>query len=284
MPRLPPSWNPLHGRVFPVRGVIGAGVALLIAAMAVPWVAVGTGALAFEAPPPVQYHPALVMLPESDGRVLTICQTEVTQAQYRAVTGEDPSDCTYGCGDDLPVHDVSWYDAVDYLNRLSVLEGVAPCYEGTGEDVKWADPTCPGWRLPTDVEWEYAARAGTTTAWSFGDDKAMLDAYAWTENNSGGTAHEVGRLGANPWGLYDVYGNVWEWVWDRTDGGSDNDTPVVSLSASSGPASGSGRVLRGGSFAISAVYTRSSYRDGNNPTSSYWRGGFRCVRGAAPGP
>ena len=272
MPRLPHSWNPLHGRVFPVRGVIGAGVALLVAAMAVPWVAAG------------QYHPALVMLPESDGRVLTICQTEVTQAQYRAVTGESPSDCTYGCGDDHPVHNVSWYDAVDYLNRLSVLEGVAPCYVGTGEDVKWADPTCPGWRLPTEVEWEYAARAGTTTTWSFGDDEATLDAYAWTERNSGNVAHPVGTRGANPWGLYDVHGNVWEWVWDRADSGGENDTPVVRLSGSSGPASGQLRLLRGGAFADSSVVTRSSFRYGRNPPLTGMLSGFRCVRGADPSP
>ena len=213
-----------------------------------------------------------------------IAVTEVTQRQYREVTGQAPSDCDYGCGNDHPVQNLFWIDAARFLNTLSEKEGRTRCYTIDKYTVTWDDHRCSGYRLPTEAEWEYAARAGTTTAWSFGDDKAMLDAYAWTENNSGGTAHEVGRLGANPWGLYDVYGNVWEWVWDRTDGGSDNDTPVVSLSASSGPASGSGRVLRGGSFAISAVYTRSSYRDGNNPTSSYWRGGFRCVRGAAPGP
>ena len=112
----------------------------------------------------------------------------------------------------------------------------------------------------------------------------MLDTYAWTEGNSGNVAHPVGTRGANPWGLYDVHGNAWEWVWDRAHSGGENDTPVVRLSGSSGPTSGQLRLLRGGAFADSAVVTRSSYRLWLLPSDWYGLVGFRCVRGAAPGP
>jgi formylglycine-generating enzyme required for sulfatase activity len=118
---------------------------------------------------------------------------EVTQAQWHAVMGDNPSRFK---GDTLPVEQVSWEDAQKFIERLNAQEG------GTK------------YRLPTEVEWEYAARAGTTTAYSFGDNPRPLGEYAWFSENFGNTTHPVGQKQPNPWGLYDMHGNVWEWVQD----------------------------------------------------------------------
>jgi formylglycine-generating enzyme required for sulfatase activity len=206
-----------------------------------------------------------------------IAVTEVTQAQYRAVIGTNPSDCRGGCGDDLPVQAVSWNDAVAFLNALSEREGRAPCYKVEGRTVTWADPRCAGYRLPTEAEWEYAARAGTTTAWGFGADPRDLDRHAWTASNAEGRVHPVGALRVNAWGLADVHGNVWEWSWDWY-GAFGN----LSLSDPSGPDKGDSRVLRGGSFKYTPEDSRSANRSGNWPELRLRYYGFRCVRGVPP--
>ncbi|MBK9367163.1 MAG: formylglycine-generating enzyme family protein [Deltaproteobacteria bacterium] len=158
----------------------------------------------------------------------------------------------------MPVQSVSWYDAVAYLNKLTMLESVelvalgeAPlsaCYEGSGADVRWVSG-CTGYRLPTEAEWEYAARAGTTTSWSFGEDPAVAGEYAWFFGNAEGKVHAVGTKKANPWGLYDMHGNVWEWVWDAYD--SYKSGKVVN-------SVGTSRALRGGSFDFSIGSLRSA--------------------------
>ncbi len=187
----------------------------------------------------------------------------VTQKLYQEVMEQSPS---YFKGDSLPVETVSWFDAVRFCNKLSERVGLRPCYrvvepaprktegeEAQAEaqpDVEW-DQTANGYRLPTEAEWEYACRAGTETAYGFGDDPAQLGEYAWFEGNSESRTHEVGTKKANGWGLHDLHGNVWEWCWDWrgeyqvTD---DNDKSV-SLVCPVGPPSGDWRVLRGGSFA-----------------------------------
>ncbi len=110
---------------------------------------------------------------------------------------------------------VSWLDAVKFSNRLSEREGMAPFYEVDGEKVSVpADWNRPGYRLPTEAEWEYACRANTATRYSFGDDAASLGEFAWYNGNSGGTTHSVGEKRPNGFGLYDMHGNVWEWCWD----------------------------------------------------------------------
>ncbi len=212
-----------------------------------------------------------------------MCKTEVTQAQYEAVMGTNPSNCSWGCGDTLPVQTVSWFDAVAYLNRLTELESEARvaegeaslsvCYAGSGADVRWARG-CTGYRLPTEAEWEYAARAGTTTSWSFGEDPAVAGEYAWYHDNAVGKVHAVATKKANPWGLYDLHGNVWEWVWDGYD--SYKSGKVVN-------SVGTDRALRGGAFNYGAPrLLRSALRDGDPPEYRNWYVGFRCARG--PGP
>jgi formylglycine-generating enzyme required for sulfatase activity len=211
-----------------------------------------------------------------------MCKTEVSQAHYEAVMGTNPSDCDFGCADNLPVQNVSWFDAVAYLNTLTALEsearvaaGEAPlstCYEGSGPDVRWVSG-CTGYRLPTEAEWEYAARAGTTTSWSFGEDPAVAGDYAWYSGNAAGKVHTVGTKKANPWGLYDLHGNVWEWVWDGY---------ALYKSGKVVNSSGTPRALRGGAFYYSPWFLRSAVRLWLTPGDLSGYCGFRCARGRGP--
>lgn len=134
----------------------------------------------------------------------------VTQALYAAVTGATPS--TF-LGPEHPVEGVSWFDAVHCCNALSRLAGLASCYSFAADGSLLAfDPQADGYRLPTEAEWEYACRAGST-----GVRYGELDAIAWHKGNSGGSTQPVGRLQANAWGLHDLLGNVWEWCNDVYD-------------------------------------------------------------------
>lgn len=154
-----------------------------------------------------------------------LADTVCTQRQWEAVMGNNPSRFT---GDpQRPVEQVSWEDVQEFIKRMNTQEGGSK------------------YRLPTEAEWEYAARAGSTTAYSFGDDPRQLGVYAWFDENAGGTTHPVGRQKKpNPWGLYDMHGNVWEWVQDLYDSTS----------------GGSGRVIRGGSWQSGALFCRSTLR------------------------
>ncbi len=180
--------------------------------------------------------------------------TEVTQAQYEQVMGENPG---YFTGDPRrPVEQASWDDAQEFCRRLSQKEGKE-------------------YRLPTEAEWEYACRAGTTTRFSFGDDEARLGDYAWYDDNSGNSTHPVGQKRPNPWGLYDMHGNVWEWCADRYAedyyAESPPDDPV-------GPSSGLVRVLRGGSWNYGPNYARSADRSRYTPVLRFANDGFRAAR------
>jgi formylglycine-generating enzyme required for sulfatase activity len=181
--------------------------------------------------------------------------TEVTQAQYEAVMGTNPSAFK---GATNPVETVSWNDATEFCKRLS---------EKTRQAV----------RLPTEAEWEYACRAGTQTAFSFGDSDAALDDYAWWAKNSGGTTHPVGQKKPNAWGLYDMHGNVYEWCADWY-----GDYPQGSVTDPSGSATGAygARVLRGGSWLDDVAFRfRCASRIFNcGLTHRYISYGFRCVR------
>ncbi len=161
---------------------------------------------------------------------------EVTQAQWMAVMGNNPSKFK---GDNNPVEMVFWNDAQEFIKRLNAREGHTR------------------YRLPTEAEWEYAARAGTSTAYSFGDDKNKLSGYAWYDANSGDTTHPVGEKQPNPWGLHDVHGNVWEWVQDWYGKKYYANSPETDPK---GPKPGLGRVGRGGDWDDDAEACRSGFR------------------------
>ncbi len=175
---------------------------------------------------------------------------EVTQAQYKAVMGTNPSSFK---GDNKPVNYVSWHDAVAYCSKLMEKEKAARRL-----------PVGYEYRLPTEAEWEYACRAGTTTRFSYGDDPdySQLGGYAWYWSNETGSTHPVGRKKPNGWGLYDMHGNVWEWCQDwygKYPGGSVTDPqgPATLWSPSGDPS----RVSRGAGWEYGGTgYCRSASR------------------------
>jgi len=186
---------------------------------------------------------------------------EVTQEQWQAVMGTTPwKGLEYGVkeGDDYPAIYVDWQDAVEFCRQLSEKEGLE-------------------YRLPTESEWEYACRAGTTTGYSFGDDASQLGEYAWYREKKDRRswpqyAHTVGQKKPNPWGLYDMHGNVWEWCSDWH-----GDYPSESVTDPAGPSSGSSRVIRGGAWFSSAEQCRSAFRLRESPSIVGNSLGFRVA-------
>ena len=178
---------------------------------------------------------------------------EVSQAQWQAVMGSNPSNFK---GDSLPVENVSWKDAQLFCSRLG-----------------------DGYRLPTEAEWEYAARAGSKRNWSFGDEESKLGEYAWFSGNSGNQTHPVGQKKANGFGLFDMPGNVWEWCeddWhDNYDGAPADATAWKPFNSS---VRGANRVLRGGAYYRIAFLCRSVSRGFNSPDRRNGGLGFRLAR------
>lgn len=200
-------------------------------------------------------------------RDLLMMESEVTQGFYETIMGNNPSDFS---GRMRPVERVSWYDAVEFANALSALEDLEPCYVIDGEDVEWTNPDCIGWRLPTEAEWEYAARVGESYKYA---GSSSVESVAWYNENSARKTHGVCGKERNGYGLCDMSGNVLEWVWDWK--GSYNDSPSVDPQ---GPTSGSIRVVRGGGWDSLAQRVRVSYRSGHLPAVTYNIVGFRLVR------
>ena len=185
---------------------------------------------------------------------------EVTQEQYERVMGENPS---HFKGAKNPVERVSWEDAVEFCRKLSAL----PEEKAAGRV----------YRLPTEAEWGYACRAGTTTKYSFGDEESQLSDYAWYRENSDRRTHPVGQKKPNAWGLYDMHGNVWEWCQDRY-----GEYPSGSVTNPTGPSEGSIRVYRGGGWFDFARYCQSGIRIRSNPRNRYRNFGFRVAQVPLP--
>jgi formylglycine-generating enzyme required for sulfatase activity len=173
------------------------------------------------------------------GKQYLLGKYPVTQEQYLAIAGVNPS---YFKGDKLPVEKVSWDEATQWCQKLS---------EQSGQSV----------RLPTESEWEYACRAGTTTEYNTGDGEKALAKAGWYFGNSDGKTHPVGLKEPNAWGLHDMHGNVWEWCQDEVGDRL--------------------RVLRGGSWDFSARWCRSAYRSRWRPDVRGWDAGFRVCLAAS---
>jgi formylglycine-generating enzyme required for sulfatase activity len=243
---------------------------------------------------------------------------EVTQAQWYKVMEKTMEEqqalqttvqTNFGRGDDYPIYHVNWYEILVFCNTLSEMEGLTPAYAIDGDtDVFWwgALPTSNngalqalwntveivagsnGYRLPTEFQWEYACRAGTTTPWHSAatedDETNPVTDYAWIQQNTGKSGEPnyatqpVGTRKPNAWGLYDMHGNVKEWCWDRYG------TYPTALTDPFGVwSTGYNRVIRGGTWNASARYTRSAYRGDGKTTTAYGYSrsqtvGFRLAR------
>jgi formylglycine-generating enzyme required for sulfatase activity len=219
---------------------------------------------------------------------------EVTQKEWVETMGttirqqrdmEDKSLSLYGDGDNYPMYYVNWYEAIEYCNKRSIKEGLMPAYSGSGDDI-----TCNfkagGYRLPTEAEWEWAAKGGRKDFMIYEySGSNSVDGVAWYSGNSGNRTHPVKTKTANSLGLYDMSGNVWEWCWDWYEsykatrywdwygryGGSAQTSPV-------GAAEGSYRVVRGGSWCYFAQNVRSTFRFYGIPSYRDSDLGFRLVR------
>ena len=196
---------------------------------------------------------------------------EVTQAQYQEIMGNNPSDFR---GDNLPVEQVRWYDAVSFCNRLSKREGLEPCYTINDTDVT-CDFTKNGYRLPTEAEWEYAARGGNQSQGYKYSGSNNPDAVAWYYDNSENQTHDVGSKQPNELGIYDMSGNVWEWCWDWYALDYYENSPYDNPK---GPNIGLPRVRRGGCWANIARHVRMANRSYVIPSSSSNYLGFRLLR------
>jgi formylglycine-generating enzyme required for sulfatase activity len=212
-----------------------------------------------------------------------LARSEITQREYAALMGSNPSEFR---GDDLPVENVNWFDALRYGNARSAREGLEPAYAIDGETVSW-NQEANGYRLPTEAEWEYAARAGTMAPFHTGniitDRQANLyNHYGYNNNSSGrviggsrGSTVPVESFGPNAWGLFDMHGNVAEWCWDWY-----GEYDTAGQTDPMGPATGTYRIHRGGGWNDFPKHVRSAYRGAAPPGNGIFNIGFRLARNA----
>jgi len=200
---------------------------------------------------------------------------EVVQEQFKKFQMPDPS---HFKNPQKPLDQINWTDATMYCNERSLAEGLDPCYDEETWDCNFA---ANGYRLPTEAEWEYACRAGTNSKYSFGNSLSKLKAHAWFADNSSKTTQPVGQKQPNPWGLYDMHGNVSEWCNDFYAEDYYKQSPNRDPK---GPPKGRERVLRGGAWNSSADSCRSTYRASDPSINDTCLAddsiGFRCVRSA----
>lgn len=196
---------------------------------------------------------------------------EISQGIYQEVMGQNPA---RHVGPDYPVESVTWFDALEFCNLLSEKHGYRKCYADI-DGSPTVDPSADGYRLPTEAEWEYACKAGTSTAYYTGGGNANLARAGWYSGNADGTTHPVGQLEPNAFDLYDMHGNVFEWCWDWHSadyyGMGENVDPF-------GPDRGTERVCRGGSYFVFEYGHRSSFRSMLKPSLPSRDIGFRVVR------
>jgi len=198
----------------------------------------------------------------------------VIQEEFEKLMRENPSRWK---GKKNPVEQVRWSDAVKYCNARSRLEGLQPCYNLETWECNF---DANGYRLPSEAEWEYACRAGTKTSYTFGNKSQKLKNFAWFKDNSGGRPRPAGQKLPNPWGIHDMYGNVFEWCNDFYQVDYYQESPEKNPR---GPKTGETKVLRGGCWNSTDDKCRSSYRYNENPGYSdvcfgYDIYGFRCVK------
>lgn len=212
-----------------------------------------------------------------------LAKTELTQKEYQEIMGSNPSE---NVGENLPVENITWYDAIRFCNALSEKYGLDPVYTIDGQTVSW-DKSANGYRLPTEAEWEYACRANTQTPFSFGDyvydeDANCYNAYGYNNDASGswvngylGKTVDVDSYNANHFGLYNMHGNVAEWVWDWY---GEYDTNAAENPT--GPESGSYKVARGGGWNDFPKHIRSAYRSAYPADVPLYSIGMRVARNA----
>jgi sulfatase modifying factor 1 len=202
---------------------------------------------------------------------------EVTQAEWKAVIGNNPS---LFKEDNYPVERVTWYDAVEFCNKKSKMEGLTPCYKGTGDHI-----TCnfdaDGFRLPTEAEWEYACQGGVKSLnYKYSGSNNAND-VAWYEVNSEDKTHPVGQKKSNELGIYDLSGNIHEWCWDRYDKDYYKTSPADNPK---GPGNGKNRSYRGGGACSRAIWLRSCARFNLPPETKNHEIGFRIVKNGTGKP
>ena len=215
-----------------------------------------------------------------------IAKSSVTQREYTQLMGNNPSEFK---GDNLPVENVTWFDAIRYCNARSAWEELTPAYTISGETIVW-NKSANGYRLPTEAEWEYACRAGTTTPFNVGNNITDREAncynnYGYNNNSSGhvtgdyrGRTTPVNSYRTNSWGLFDMHGNVVDWCWGWY--GEYGASSVGVQTNPAGPAAGTLRVNRGGGWNDFPKHIRSAYRAATPPDNSSFNLGFRLTRNA----